>query len=151
MTFNLKSEKQLIYPVAMVRTLTQIRDWNATLKTARSGLVALFVGGTSGIGKSTALNLASAIDRPTIYIVGRNEVAGAEVIEELKAANENGLYTFIPADVSHLCNVDEVCQKLKSKIRALDLLFLSSGTLAFNKQGKTKPLLPRGKKTLLGD
>lgn len=135
----------------MARTLAQIRGWNATLKTARSELVALFVGGTGGIGRSTALKLASTIDLPTIYIIGRNEVAGAEVVKELKEANENGLYTFIPADVSHLRNVDEVCQALKSKVRALDLLFLSSGAIAFSKQGKTKPLLPMGKKTLLGD
>ena len=133
----------LIYALAMAYSLTQVRDWNASLKTARPELVALFVGGTSGIGRSTAVKLASAIDRPTIYIVGRNKAAGAQVLEELKAANMNGSYAFMAADVSHLRNVDEVCRKLKSSIDALDLLFLSSGGLAFSKKGKTKPPLPR--------
>ncbi|GLA67408.1 hypothetical protein AtubIFM54640_010726 [Aspergillus tubingensis] len=118
----------------MAYTLTHIRDWNASLKVARPDLVVLFVGGTSGIGRSTAVKLASAISRPTIYVCGRNKAAGAQVLEELKAANEHGSYRFIAADVSHICNVDEVCQQLESDIPALDLLFLSSGGLAFSKK-----------------
>ncbi|KAJ5677213.1 short-chain dehydrogenases/reductase [Penicillium maclennaniae] len=118
----------------MAHTLAQARAWNSTLKTARPELTALFVGGTSGIGRSTAVRLADSIAKPTIYIVGRNEKAGAEVLEEMKAANENGSYHFIPADVSDLRTVDKVCQDLKSKVKALDLLFLSSGGVTFSKQ-----------------
>ncbi|KAJ6023963.1 short-chain dehydrogenases/reductase [Penicillium herquei] len=118
----------------MAHTLTQVRDWNASLKDARPEVVALFAGGTSGIGRSTAVKLASAIACPTIYIVGRNQAAGAQVLEELKAANKNGSYSFMAADVSHLRNVDEVCQKLQSNIEVLDLLFLSSGGLTFSKK-----------------
>jgi NAD(P)-dependent dehydrogenase (short-subunit alcohol dehydrogenase family) len=121
----------------MARNLTEVRNWNANLKTARPELVALFVGGTSGIGRNTAIKLAGAVATPTIFIVGRSESAGAEVLEELKAANKNGTYSFYSADMSHLRNVDDLCQKLKSDMPALDLLFLSSGNLAFNKQGKT--------------
>lgn len=120
----------------MAHTLTQAREWNATLKSARPEIVAVFVGGTSGIGRSTAIKLASSIARPTVYIVGSNETAGAQVVEEMKAANQNGSYSFIAADVSDLRNVDTVCQKLKSNLEALDLLFLSTGGLAFSKQGK---------------
>jgi NAD(P)-dependent dehydrogenase (short-subunit alcohol dehydrogenase family) len=120
----------------MAHTITQVRDWNATLKSTRPELVALFVGGTSGIGRSTAITLAGAVERPTIYIVGRNENAGAQVVEEMKAANKNGSYSFIPADVSDLRKVDTVCQELKSKIDSLDPLFLSSGGLSFIKHGK---------------
>lgn len=134
----------------MAHTITQVRDWNAALKTTRSEIVAVFIGGTSGIGRNTALKLASCLDRPNIYIVGRNEAAGAQVIDELEAANQNGSYTFIPADVSQLRNVDTVCQKLKSEIQALDLLFLTSGGLALSKQGTTKRLLSTGKDNLLG-
>ncbi|KAJ5671183.1 short-chain dehydrogenases/reductase [Penicillium longicatenatum] len=118
----------------MARNLTEVRNWNANLKTARPELVALFVGGTSGIGRNTAIKLAGAVATPTIFIVGRSESAGAEVLEELKAANKNGTYSFHSADMSHIRNVDDLCQKLKSDMPALDLLFLSSGNLAFSKQ-----------------
>ncbi|KAJ5925189.1 short-chain dehydrogenases/reductase [Penicillium verhagenii] len=118
----------------MAHTLAQVRTWNAALKTTRPDLVALFVGATSGIGRNTAVRLAASVDRPTIFTIGRNEAAGAEVLEELKAANKNGTYKFFPVDVSHLRNVDEVCHKLKPEIQELDLLFLSSGAPSFGKK-----------------
>lgn len=125
----------------MAHSLIQVRDWNSSLKTTRPEIVAVFVGGTSGIGRSTAIKLASATERPTIYIVGRNETAGAQVVNELKTTNGAGSYSFIAADVSHLRNVDEVCEKLKSSIATLDLLFLSSGGVAFSKQGEKHSLI----------
>lgn len=124
----------------MAHTLQQIRDWNASLKSKHLELVALFVGGTSGIGKHAAIKLASAIDRPTIYIVGRNEVAGSQVVNELEATNPNGTYAFKPADVSQLRNVDALCHEFECLSKKLDVLFLSSGAIAFSKQGKKKPL-----------
>lgn len=123
----------------MACTLSQARDWNMSLKSKHSTLVPLFVGGTSGIGKHTAIQLASVIDRPIIYIVGRNKAAGSQVIQDLNAANFKGCYTFIPADVSRLSDVDAVCQQLRTREKALDLLFLSPGAIPFSKQGKKAP------------
>lgn len=120
----------------MAQTLTQIRNWNATLKAARPNMVALFVGGTGGIGRSTAVKLAGAVATPTIFIVGRNEKEGAEVLEELKSTNNNGTYSFLSADASHLREVDAVCQKLKPELSSLDLLFMTIGGLSFSKIGK---------------
>ncbi|KAJ5287478.1 short-chain dehydrogenases/reductase [Penicillium angulare] len=60
----------------------------------------------------------------------------------MKAANNNGFYHFIPADVSDLRKVDTVCQDLKSKVVALDLLFLTSGGIAFSKKGKRRHCIP---------
>ncbi|PWY78973.1 short-chain dehydrogenases/reductase [Aspergillus eucalypticola CBS 122712] len=117
----------------MAQTLTQVREWNAALKSARPETVALFVGGTSGIGKHTAIKLAGAVKTPTIYIVGRNEAAGAQVLEAMRKANPNGSYGFKAVDVSDLCSVDEACKELKTHFEALDLLFLSPGALAFSK------------------
>ncbi|KAJ5152024.1 short-chain dehydrogenases/reductase [Penicillium capsulatum] len=117
----------------MAYLLAQIRDWNSSLKSSRSDFVALFVGGTSGIGKHTALKLTSFVSKPSIYIIGRNEAAGAQVMEELKAANPNGTYAFIPADTSDLRNVDAACQDIKKRVNTLDLLFLSTGTLAMGR------------------
>lgn len=126
----------------MAHTLAQARAWNSTLKTARPDLTALFVGGTSGIGRSAAIRLAGSIAKPTIYIVGRNEKAGAEILEEMKTANKDGSYFMISADVSDLRTVDTVCKDLKTKIKGLDLLFLTSGGVTFSKKGKVILLRP---------
>jgi NADP-dependent 3-hydroxy acid dehydrogenase YdfG len=120
----------------MSYTLSDARAWNTSLKAKRPEISALFVGATSGIGEHTAKRLAATIERPTIYIVGRNQEAGKRVTEELKNTNPQGTYVFLPADVSQFKNVDEVCQQVQAREKALDLLFLSPGTIAFKKQGK---------------
>lgn len=120
----------------MAFTLKEAREWNSSLKTSRPEMVAVVVGATSGIGEHTARNLASAIERPTIYLVGRNQTAGAGIVEALKAANPNGTYEFLPADVSKLHNVDAACYRILIREKTLDLLFMSPGTVAFGKIGK---------------
>ena len=52
--------------------LTQVRAHNSTLSTLPSNLVAVFVGGTSGIGLYTAHKLVRNTISPTIYLIGRN-------------------------------------------------------------------------------
>lgn len=80
--------------------------------------------------------LASAIEQPTIYFVGRNESAGARLEQELKAANPKGAYIFLAADVSKFRKVDEVCQQIRARENSLDLLFLTPGSIAFSKIGE---------------
>lgn len=122
----------------MAQTLTQVREWNAALKSTRPEIVALFVGGTSGIGEHTAINLAGAVEKPTIYIIGRNEAAGTRVVDAMKKANPDGIYGFKAVDMSNLRNVDEACEELKTRFKALDLLFLSAGAISISKNGKKK-------------
>lgn len=122
----------------MAQTLTQVREWNAALKSTRPEIVALFVGGTSGIGENTAINLAGAVKKPTIYIIGRNEAAGTRVVDAMKKANPDGSYGFKAVDMSNLRNVDEACEELKTRFKALDLLFLSAGAISIIKNGKIK-------------
>ena len=55
--------------INMVRIST-IRDSNAQCK-CLDGLVAVFVGGTGGIGESTATEFFMRTTRPRAYIVGR--------------------------------------------------------------------------------
>ncbi|KAJ5380415.1 short-chain dehydrogenases/reductase [Penicillium cataractarum] len=117
----------------MAQTLTQVREWNAALKSTRPEMVALFVGGTSGIGEHTAINLAGAVKKPTIYIIGRNEAAGTQVVDAMKNANPDGTYGFKAVDMSNLRNVDEACEELKTRFKALDLLFLSAGAISISK------------------
>jgi NADP-dependent 3-hydroxy acid dehydrogenase YdfG len=67
--------------------------------------------------------------------VGRNVTAGNRIVEELKATNKNGTYIFLSADVSKLKTIDEVCQKVETREKYLDLLFMSPGSIALKKQG----------------
>ncbi len=120
----------------MTFSLYDARKWNASLKEKLPKMVAVFVGGTSGIGEHAAKHLASALESPTIYIIGRNDAAGHRVVEELKTSNPNGSYIFKSCDVCDLHAVDWVCSDIAGDQAAIDLLFLTPGALALRKQGK---------------
>ena len=114
-------------------SLKDVRESNSKLKSnsGSSGLVAVFVGGTSGVGESTIKQLATHADTPKVYIVGRSEASASRIIEEVKKLNPGASFSFIKADVSVLQNVDAVCKEIKQKEDKLNLLFLSSGYLTF--------------------
>ncbi|PWY83598.1 short-chain dehydrogenases/reductase [Aspergillus heteromorphus CBS 117.55] len=115
-------------------TLSQVRQSNGTLGASRREMVAVFVGGTSGIGEATAKQLARAVPKPTIHLVGRNPAAGSRILEELRAANPDGSFSFVQSDVSLLRNVDKACAEIREKEKHIDLLFMSTGHLAMSRK-----------------
>ncbi|KAJ6010161.1 hypothetical protein N7522_005177 [Penicillium canescens] len=89
-------------------------------------LVAVFVGGTSGIGDSTARAFAQhRLFR--IYLVGRNKEQASKIAQDIQGHNLHADMIFLNKDVSRLRAVDEVCQEIKVKEKEVDLLFLSTG------------------------
>ncbi|KAK2772104.1 hypothetical protein FQN53_004783 [Emmonsiellopsis sp. PD_33] len=106
-------------------SLDTVRASNLNLKKLGPGLVAVFVGGTSGIGETTAREFVRHADRPRVYLVGRNEARASQIIEELKKLNPDGKIDFLKADLELLRNVDEVCEDIKKKEEKINLLFLS--------------------------
>lgn len=97
------------------------------------GLVAVFVGGTSGVGEYTVKAFAKCTPNPRAYIVGRSHEAADRIIEECKQLSPSGKFEFIKADVSLLKNVDDVCRQIKEKETGINILFESQGTMAFKK------------------
>lgn len=96
-----------------------------------NGLVAVFVGGTSGVGEYTILKLAKYVVRPRVYIVGRSQESADRIIKECKILNPDGEFHFIKSDISLLVNVDDVCGQIMKKETAINILFQSQGSMAF--------------------
>lgn len=93
-------------------------------------LVGVFVGATSGIGRQSARIFARLVEEPTVYIVGRNEAAGAEVVAELRAVNAKTTAYFIRADVSLIAEGDRVVQEITSRESKVNTVVVLSGYLA---------------------
>ncbi|KAH6641035.1 hypothetical protein F5144DRAFT_505963 [Chaetomium tenue] len=111
-------------------SLEHIRSSNSKISTTlRPGLVAVFAGATSGIGESALRQFAKNAIKPRIYFLGRSKQSGDRVRAELKKLNPDGEYIFISVDVSLLRSVDDVCRQIKEKETAINLLFLSTGTM----------------------
>jgi len=87
------------------------------------GKVGLVTGGTSGIGRDTAVHFAKAGAK--VVVAGRREPQGKETIELIRAARGEGL--FVQADVSKASEVDALIQKTVERFGRLDVAFNNAG------------------------
>jgi len=85
--------------------------------------VAIITGGATGIGKSTAMLLASKGIK--VVISGRREAVGQEAIEEIRA--RGGDAAFIAADVDNETQVSQMIGFAVKKYGRLDLAVNNSG------------------------
>ncbi|KAI9849119.1 MAG: hypothetical protein M1837_005349 [Sclerophora amabilis] len=106
-----------------------VRASNSGLKELGPGLVAVFVGGTSGIGESTAREFVRNTIQPRVYLVGRNEARASTIAEELQKINPDGNVSFIRSDASLLKSVDTACDEIRAKEERVNVLFMSQGVL----------------------
>ncbi|PIA92261.1 Dehydrogenase/reductase SDR family member on chromosome X [Cercospora beticola] len=120
--------------IEMVRIDT-VRESNAKCKSL-VGLVAIFVGGTGGIGESTAKELFLRTTSPKAYIIGRSEERGKRICDELHEINPQGKAIFIQRDISALKNVDELCAELRQREPKIHCLFLTAGYMTL--RGRTE-------------
>ncbi|MCJ1421511.1 hypothetical protein MMC32_007875 [Xylographa parallela] len=93
-----------------------VRSCNSTLVKTQP-IVAVFVGGTSGIGENTIRALATTHSDQgkglRLYIVGRNADAAKKIISECARVCPIGQFKFVQAgDLSLLKDVDHVCSEI---------------------------------------
>jgi NAD(P)-dependent dehydrogenase (short-subunit alcohol dehydrogenase family) len=87
------------------------------------GKIGLITGGTSGIGRETAVLFAKAGAK--VVVAGRREVEGEETIQLVRAAGGDGL--FVKTDVSKASQVQTLIQKVVQGFGSLDIAFNSAG------------------------
>lgn len=85
--------------------------------------VALITGGTSGIGKTTAIAFAKAGAK--VVISGRREAEGKSVVAEIEAAG--GTARFVRADVAIEADVKNLVDQTVAAFGRLDIAFNNAG------------------------
>jgi NAD(P)-dependent dehydrogenase (short-subunit alcohol dehydrogenase family) len=91
--------------------------------TGLEGKVGLVTGGTSGIGRETAVLFAKA--GAIVVVAGRREKEGEETVELVRAAGGEGL--FVKTDVSKTADVETLVQRTVEKFGRLDVAFNNAG------------------------
>ena len=114
-----------------------IRKSNGRIAELPDRLVALFLGATSGIGRSALIQFAMYAVQPRIYIVARQTSATTGLLEELHEKNREGTYTVVEKDVSLICETSDVVDFVKTRETKLDLLFESVGFISFSGRQET--------------
>ena len=117
----------------------EIRASNALINDATAPRVAVFIGGTSGIGKFTVRALADTGASTRIYLVGRKSSAERMnlFMQELHAVNPKVEFNWIEAEVALLSETKRVCEVIKSRESRVDLLFLTTGYAPFGPRKET--------------
>src|SRR5687768_6952035 len=97
-----------------------------------NGKICLVTGGTNGIGKSTALELARM--GATVVIVGRDAQKTSQVVEEIRAASGNKNVDSLLADLSSQQEVRRLANEFKSKYSHLHVLLNNAGGFFMRRQ-----------------
>lgn len=88
-----------------------------------SGKVAIVTGGSSGIGKATAI--AFAREDAKVVVASRREKEGIETVKQMRSAGSEGL--FIKTDVSKETDVSAMVEKTIATYGHLDYAFNNAG------------------------
>src|SRR6266511_1761892 len=88
-----------------------------------SDKIALVTGGTSGIGKTTAIEFARAGAK--VVLTGRREKEGAQVVEEIKKLG--GDAAFVRADIAKDADVKAMVDFTVDRFGRLDVAFNNAG------------------------
>lgn len=96
------------------------------------GKICLITGGTNGIGKSTALELARM--GATVVIIGRDAQKTAQVVAEIREASGHNTVDSLLADLSSQQEVRRLADEFKSKYSNLHVLLNNAGGVFMQRQ-----------------
>lgn len=100
------------------------------------GLVAVFAGGTAGIGEATLKLFTKLAVKPRAYIIGRSQAAAERIIAECRVLNPDGEFIFLQKELHLIKNTNEVIDDIKKREKVVNILFLSAGGPDFSKTSK---------------
>ncbi|KAJ7101575.1 hypothetical protein B0H15DRAFT_415188 [Mycena belliarum] len=108
--------------------LAQVLKLNASWVPKSHKPVALFLGGSSGIGQAMARRFAAYTEGEShIIIVGRNQEAARATISSFPSLGSKGTYEFIECDATLMQNVGHTIASLLERLQRLNFLVLSPG------------------------
>jgi NAD(P)-dependent dehydrogenase (short-subunit alcohol dehydrogenase family) len=99
-----------------------------------NGKVVLITGGTNGIGKIAAQELAK--QGATVVIVGRNAEKTRTTVEDIRAQSGSGSVESLLADLSSLAEVRRLANEFRQRHQRLDVLINNAGAY-FAQRGET--------------
>ncbi|KAJ5547894.1 hypothetical protein N7513_005128 [Penicillium frequentans] len=117
----------------------EIQASNALINESTAPRIAVFVGGTSGTGKSTIEALVATGTSIRIYLIGRQcsyERTHA-FIQELQAINPRAEIIWTEGEVSLLAETKRICEVVAKKESCIDLLFFTTGYAPFGARTET--------------
>lgn len=95
------------------------------------------MGGSSGLGRGTALALAK-MNPKSIVIASRNETKAQLVIDEMNAIHPEGIYSFQKVDLTRIQDIHRFATVFKSSQDSLNGLVLTAGIMTLDGRQETE-------------
>lgn len=89
--------------------------------------VCLVTGGTSGIGRVAAVELAKQGAR--VIVTGRDETRGAAVVDDIRRASPSAEAEFLASDLSEQAAVRRLAEQVQQRCDKLHILINNAGTV----------------------
>lgn len=89
--------------------------------------IAVITGGTSGVGKKTAIDLAKK--NMTVLLIGRNKDKGEKAVDEIIKLTRNVNITFHSVDLTNKKEIDEFAKTIVKQESKIDVLVNAAGAL----------------------
>jgi len=120
-------------------TLSRASETNASFSPSYDTPVAIFVGGTSGIGQAMAEGFARYTKgNAHIIIIGRNREAAQASIESFpKPTSTTFTHEFVQCDASLMKNVQETTSSLLARLPKVNFLVMSTGIFILGNRNET--------------
>ncbi len=99
---------------------------------SKTPLRVLITGGTSGIGRQTAIALAK--QGAEVILTSRNESRGMRTAEEIRRMTGNPRVTSLPLDLGTLASVRSAAAQITDQYPTLDVLINNSGILRMKRE-----------------
>lgn len=130
---------------AIMPSLSAARAANASI-TRPYRPVALFLGGTSGIGEGMARAFVQhAKGDADVFIIGRNRAAGERILASLPtpAGSPAPRREFVQCDATLMKNVREAAREIRGKVDKVNYLVMSPGVMTLNGRNETEEGIDR--------
>jgi NAD(P)-dependent dehydrogenase (short-subunit alcohol dehydrogenase family) len=125
------------------RAIASATASNALFKPATRP-VALFFGGTSGIGQAMAEQLAQQTNgRAHIVLLGRNQTAAEKIISSFPKTDastppeEASNYSFVKVDATSMAEVRQVTSQLASQLSKINFIIATAGFMSTKGRDET--------------
>jgi len=123
-------------------TLQAVRAANATYRPPFRP-VALFVGGTSGVGQAAAECFARYSNgNAHIILCGRNKAAADKIIASFPKSEQSN-YEFLQCDATMMSSIAKVSAELKERLPKLNYLYLSQGIMTMQERTESSEGIDR--------